>query len=333
MFSGWTDIAIPRVYWSHTTTRLITLQYMTGYKITDFPALERAEISQAAVAQILMRAYLFQILEDGFFHADPHPGNVLVRPGPVVVLLDFGMVGEITPPVRDNIRRVFLGVIRRDYDDILSALQAIGFFGPNADRRVLRRAIAWTIDTFYEMSLGELRSVDPRVVLGQVQDVLYLESFQIPANFAFLGRALGTLSGLATSLDPSFQFFTVAEPYARRLVGRDTGWKGMAEIALHEARTLARTAYDIPMLTREALHAVHRGEYDLRQQFEGVERAVIRLDVAMHRMLYALLVLTFVLAGVIVFPTHYSILAIFAFVVSLLFLGGVFFGGGRRRYR
>jgi predicted unusual protein kinase regulating ubiquinone biosynthesis (AarF/ABC1/UbiB family) len=251
----------------------------------------------------------------------------------VVVLLDFGMVGEMTPAVRDNIRRVFLGVIHRDYEDMLSALQAIGFFGPNADRRVLKRALAWCIDTFYEMSLGELRTIDPRAVLAQIQDVLYLESFQIPANFAFLGRALGTLSGLATALDPSFQFFTVAEPYARKLMGAESGWRGMVEVAVREMRTMAHTAYELPLLTREALHAVNRGEYDLRQQFEGVERAVIRLDVAMHRMLYALLVLTFVLAGVIIFPTHYSALAVLAFVVSLLFLGGVFFGGGRRRRR
>ena len=333
MFSNSKEIAVPRVYWSHTTTRVITLQFMTGYKITDFGALEQAQIDRAVVAQILMRAYLLQVLEDGFFHADPHPGNVLVRPGPVVVLLDFGMVGEMTPAVRDNIRRVFLGVIHRDYEDMLSALQAIGFFGPNADRRVLKRALAWCIDTFYEMSLGELRTIDPRAVLAQIQDVLYLESFQIPANFAFLGRALGTLSGLATALDPSFQFFTVAEPYARKLMGAESGWRGMVEVAVREMRTMAHTAYELPLLTREALHAVNRGEYDLRQQFEGVERAVIRLDVAMHRMLYALLVLTFVLAGVIIFPTHYSALAVLAFVVSLLFLGGVFFGGGRRRRR
>jgi predicted unusual protein kinase regulating ubiquinone biosynthesis (AarF/ABC1/UbiB family) len=333
LFAEWPEIAVPRVFWSHTTRRVITLQFMTGLKLTDYEGMEGEHISRPLVAQILMRAYFRQVLEEGFFHADPHPGNILIRPGPVVVLLDFGMVGEITPHTRDNIRRVFLGVIRRDYDDVLSALEAIGFFGPDADRRVLRRALVWTVETFYEMSLGELRSVNPGEVLSRVQDVLYLESFQIPANFAFLARALGTLSGLATALDPSFQFFVVAEPYARKLIGAEPGWRGVWQSASREVKEIARTAYGLPYLTRDALESINRGEYDLRQQFEGIEHAVRRLDTAMHRLLYALLVLTFVLAGVIVFPTHYSVFAIFAFVISLLFLGGVFFPARRNRRR
>jgi predicted unusual protein kinase regulating ubiquinone biosynthesis (AarF/ABC1/UbiB family) len=333
MFVDWPEISVPRVYWSHTTNRVITLQFMTGIKLTDVAGLEDEHISRPQVAQILMRAYFRQVLEVGFFHADPHPGNILIRPGPVVVLLDFGMVGEITPHTRDNIRRVFLGVIRQDYDDVLSALEAIGFFGPDADRRVLRRALIWTIETFYEMSLGELRSVDPGEVLARVQDVLYLESFQIPANFAFLARALGTLSGLATALDPSFQFFVVAEPYARRLIGADPGWRGLLQGVTREARAIAKTAYSLPYLTRDALEGINRGEYDVRQQFEAIEHAVSRLDIAMHRMLYAVLVLTFVLAGVIIFPTHYSVFAVAAFIISLLFLGGVFYPSRKRRRR
>jgi predicted unusual protein kinase regulating ubiquinone biosynthesis (AarF/ABC1/UbiB family) len=198
---------------------------------------------------------------------------------------------------------------------------------------VLRRALIWTIETFYEMSLGELRSVDPGEVLARVQDVLYLESFQIPANFAFLARALGTLSGLATALDPSFQFFVVAEPYARRLIGADPGWRGLLQGVTREARAIAKTAYSLPYLTRDALEGINRGEYDVRQQFEAIEHAVSRLDIAMHRMLYAVLVLTFVLAGVIIFPTHYSVFAVAAFIISLLFLGGVFYPSRKRRRR
>jgi predicted unusual protein kinase regulating ubiquinone biosynthesis (AarF/ABC1/UbiB family) len=331
LFAGWPEIAIPRVYWSHTTTRVITLQYMTGVKVTDVEGLDAGGISRSQVAQILTRAYFRQVLEIGFFHADPHPGNLLIRPGPVVVMLDFGMVGYITARTRDNIRRVFLGVVRRDYDDILSALESIGFFGPDADRRVLRRALAWTIETFYEMSFGELKTVNPGDVLAQVQDVLYLESFQIPANFAFLGRALGTLSGLATGLDPTFQFFAVAEPYARRLIGAERGWRGTLQAAGREVQAVVRTAYALPYLGREALESFNRGEYDVRHQLEGLEHTVVRLEVALRRMLYAILVLTFVIAGVIIFPTHYRVLAIVAFVASLFFLTGVFYPARKRK--
>jgi ubiquinone biosynthesis protein len=97
------------VYWSHSAGTVLTLQLITGVKITEFQELERQGISRSVVAEYLMRAYMKQILVDGFFHADPHPGNVFVGPGPVIILLDFGMVGEISPEMRENIRRVLSG--------------------------------------------------------------------------------------------------------------------------------------------------------------------------------------------------------------------------------
>ena len=329
-FADTSEIVIPRVVWSHSARRVLTMQYMRGSKVTDFAELDRRGISRSGVAQILMQAYLKQVLEDGFFHADPHPGNIFVRPGPVVVLLDFGMVGDISPAMRDNIRRVFLGIIHRDYDDVLLALEKLGFLTRDADLRVLKRALAWTVDTFYETSLGELRALDPRQVLDQLQDVFYTESVQIPANFAFLGRALGTLSGLCTALDPSFQFVTVAEPYARSLVRGRRGLLGTAEQVAGEAVALARAAYDLPYLSRGVLQRIQAGELDFRRELDELGRAVDQLERAMRRILYALLVTGFLVAGAFVFPTHYGFLALGAFFISLVLLV-VVLGPLRRR--
>lgn len=330
-FYGVSHITIPRVYWSHTSGRVLTLQRMWGIKVTDFAGLEAEGISRGAVAEILMRAYLKQVLEDGFFHADPHPGNIFVRPGPVVVLLDFGMVGEISPQMRDNIRRAFLGVIRRNYDEVLTALERLGFIPRDADRRILKRALVWTVDTFYDMSFGELRSVDPRRVLDQLQDVFYTESFRIPANFAFLGRALGTLSGLCTALDPSFQFVSVAEPYARNLIQGQRGLRGTIEQVATEARSLALAAYSIPYLSRDVLERVHSGEIGFRREFEDVVRAVDRLERAMRRIFYGLLLGSFLLAGAYVFPKQHALLSIAAFAISLVLLVLMVFSYRRRR--
>jgi predicted unusual protein kinase regulating ubiquinone biosynthesis (AarF/ABC1/UbiB family) len=330
-FHGVPEVAIPRIFWSHTTGRVVCMQFMPGTKVTDFLAVERQGIDRAEVAEILMRAYLKQVLEDGFFHADPHPGNIFVRPGPVVVLVDFGMVGEISPQMRENIRRAFLGVIRRDFDEVIVALERLGFIPRDADRHVLKRAIVWTVDTFYEMSFGELRSVDPRQVLDQLQDVFYTESFRIPANFAFLGRALGTLSGLCTALDPSFQFVSVAEPYARNLLQRRSGVFGTVEQIASEARSLATTAYSLPHLSRDMLTRVQAGEMGFRHELEEMARAMNFLEHAMRRIFYGMILSGILVAGAFIFPKHHEFLSLIAFGVTLFILLLLIFSVRRTR--
>jgi len=270
---------------------------MWGTKVTDFASLERQGISRALVAEILMQAYLKQVMEVGFFHADPHPGNIAVRPGPVVVLLDFGMVGEITPAMRENLRRIFLGVIRRDFEEVLVAAERLGFITAGGDRRSIKRALAWIVDTFYEMSLGDLQEVDPRYVLNELQDVLFSESLRVPANFAFLGRALGTLVGLATALDPSFQFVEVAEPYARNLVTARKGLVATLQSVGREARNLGTTAYSLPYLAQAALADVQGIEADFVQRVDTLARSMERLETSVRRILYGLLVLTLLFAA------------------------------------
>jgi predicted unusual protein kinase regulating ubiquinone biosynthesis (AarF/ABC1/UbiB family) len=325
------DIAIPRVYWSHTATRVLTLQYMTGTKVTDFSSLEARAISRAAVAEILMGAYLKQIMEDGFFHADPHPGNILVRPGPVVVLLDFGMVGEITPQMRENIRRLFLAVVRRDFDDVVDALGRLGFFKRNADVRALKRAVAWVVDSFYGLSLGEMQAVDPRDVLSEVQDVLLTESIQIPANFAFLGRAVGTLTGLCTALDPSFQFVTVAEPFARQMIRKRGRLLGTVQTVAEEGRSLATTTYRLPSLLAHVLEDVHQGELDFRREVDDIGRAVDRVERVMRRLLYAVVGMSFLVAGAFLVPTHHDQFVAVAITIAFVSLVLVLFPFRRRR--
>lgn len=331
MFANVSEVAIPRIYWSHSRGRVLTLQYMHGTKVTDFASLERQGISRSLTAEILMRAYLRQVLQDGFFHADPHPGNIFVRPGPVVVFLDFGMVGDISPQMRDNIRRVFLGIIRRDFDEVLIALSRLGFITADADVRVLRRALVWAVENFYEMSFGELRAVDPRDVLDQIQDVFYTESFHIPANFAFLGRALGTLSGLCTALDPSFQFVTVAEPFARDLLRPRRGVGGAIELIAGEARSLATTAYALPHLSRDVLERVQVVELDFRHQVDELVRGVNRLERAVRRILYGVLLTGFLVTGAFVLPGRQILLSLGAFVVALVLL--IFILASLRRKR
>jgi predicted unusual protein kinase regulating ubiquinone biosynthesis (AarF/ABC1/UbiB family) len=323
MLADHPEVRVPRVYWSHTSERVLTLQFMEGIKITDFNQVELAGISRPAVAETLLRIYLVQVVQDGFFHADPHPGNILVRPGPQVVLLDFGMVGEISPAARQQLRRVFIAVVRRDYDSIVDAADRLGFIRPGADLLVIRRAIAWTIETFSQMSFAELQAVDPRMVIDHLQDVLYSEAVRLPANYAFLGRALGTLSGLCTALDPSFQFMSVAEPFAEELIRPRRGAVGALQAVGSEVRSLASAVYSIPYLSRDALSRVQQGEFDFHHELGDVVRAVETVEHGIRRLIFALLLAAILVAGAFLFPTHYRLFSGAALVVVLLLVLGL----------
>ena len=283
------------------------MELMRGTKITDFSELEAKPISRPRVAQILTRAYFRQVLENGLLHADPHPGNILIRPGPVIVLLDFGMVGEIRPHTRDNIRRVFMGgVVSHDYDDVLAGLEAMGSFGPDADQqgappgsgmadRDLLRDVVW-------------RAADGRSARRPGTGsgcTLALESFRICGQLCISGAGTRDSHWPCDRARPEFQFFVVAEPYTRRLIHTEPGWRGVMNTAVREARSIHQTGLLYAISGPWAFEGFSRGEYDFRS-VEAIERSVTRPEAAMRRLLYALLVLTFVLAGVMVFHALFN---------------------------
>jgi predicted unusual protein kinase regulating ubiquinone biosynthesis (AarF/ABC1/UbiB family) len=311
-------VIIPRIYWSHVRRDVITLEYTPGIKITEYEKIEAAGISRSDMAEILLQTYLQQIMVEGFFHADPHPGNVFARPGPTLVLVDFGMVGRLTPRMRENVRDVFIGIVKRDFNSIVRALVRLRFVRPGADLTLIRRTVIWTIDTFHQMSFAQLRDVDPRDVLDQTYDVFRAEAFQIPTNFAFLGRALGTLSGLCTGLDPAFQFASVAEPYARELMagGRSAG--DTVRALRREGHEMLTTALALPRLGQEVLEGFSDAEW-LRRDLGNVSRGLVRVERMVRALMVSLIATAFLISASFL-SSRYSFLAIIALVLAAVLL-------------
>ncbi len=310
-------IRVPRIYWSHVRPSVVTLEYTPGIKITDYDRLDDAAISRAQLAELLLQTYLQMILTDGFFHADPHPGNVFAAPGPTLILVDFGMVGRITPRMRDAIRVLFVGIVRRDFDAIVRALVQLNFVRSSADMIVVRRTVAWTVNTFYSLSFGELRDMDPRDVLEQTQEVFRAEAFQVPTNFAFLGRALGTLIGLCTGLDPSFQFMTTAEPYARELIASEGRTAGLRRLTA-EMRNIALTTSTLPLLAQSTLQGVGDLQW-LQRDLTDITNLVVFLDKTLKALIYGLLSVGFLIAGAFLIQ-RYRLMSVIFLVIAAVFI-------------
>jgi predicted unusual protein kinase regulating ubiquinone biosynthesis (AarF/ABC1/UbiB family) len=232
MFKDDPIIYIPAVYEDYTTRRVLVLEWINGIKINDYAALEAAGIDRLEVANRTVQAYFHQFFDEGFFHADPHPGNIFVKrgppgSGPIIEFVDFGMVGSLSSSTKGLLKELFLSFLTRDTEAMVQGLSQLGFIGKGANTAALERGLALMLEQYYGMTLGEVRELDFPAVADEIGKLLYGQPFQIPAQFTFTGRAMSVLVGVSTGLAPDFNFIDVAAPYARRFMGLNTEDIGM----------------------------------------------------------------------------------------------------------
>src|SRR5437588_2007695 len=224
MFQHDPTIYIPAVYEAYSSRRLLVLEWIDGIKINDYARLQAQGIDRLEIANRTVQSYFHQFFEEGFFHADPHPGNIFVKPGtpgtgPIIEFVDFGMVGTITSSVKQAMKDLFLSFVTCDAETMVQALSQLGFIGKGANLAALESGLRALLEQFYGLTLGEVRELDYPEVAEEIGKLLYGQPFQIPAQYAFLGRAVSTLMGVSTGLAPDFNFIECATPYARKFLG------------------------------------------------------------------------------------------------------------------
>ena len=196
------------------------MQFIRGTKVTEIEALRARRISPVKVNRLLVRTYLKQLLEDGFFHADPHPGNLLVMNDGRLAFFDFGMTGRITPRLQSMMINAFFHVIGRDVHGLAQDLIDLNFLKPGVDPERVRPVVEGLFSHYLNLKLGE---VNFKELTYELADVMYEYPFRLPANFTYIIRALMTLEGIGIATDPEFSFFDTAKPYAKEFMLRREG--------------------------------------------------------------------------------------------------------------
>lgn len=219
-FREWRTIRVPRVYWSHTSEKVLTLEFIRGTKVVDLEALRARRISPVKVNRLLVRTYLKQLLEDGFFHADPHPGNLLVMDSGHLAFFDFGMVGRITPVLQSQMIDAFFHVVGRDVHGLGQDIINLNFLKPGVNPETIRPIVEGLFKHYLNLKLGE---VNFKELTYDLAEVMYEYPFRLPANFTYVMRALMTLEGIGIVTDPGFSFFETAKPYAKEFMLRREG--------------------------------------------------------------------------------------------------------------
>jgi predicted unusual protein kinase regulating ubiquinone biosynthesis (AarF/ABC1/UbiB family) len=221
-FRSWRAVRVPKIYWSHTRTKVLTLEFIRGMKVVDLEALRVRRISPVKVNRLLVRTYLKQLLEDGFFHADPHPGNLLVMDSGHLAFFDFGMVGRIDAKLQTQMIDAFFHVVERNVHGLGQDIIDLNFLKPGVDPETVRPVVERLFKVYLNLKLGE---VNFKELTYDLAEVVYEYPFRLPANFTYIMRALMTLEGIGIVTDPGFSFFDTARPYAKEFMLRREGRK------------------------------------------------------------------------------------------------------------
>ncbi len=324
-FAGDSRVTTPSVVWERSARRVLTLSDVTAIKISDVDALVAAGLDPNAVAAELARVTFEQFFITGFFHADPHPGNIFVTPSPAgsevdfaLTYIDFGMMGQISEELRANLQRFIFAVAARDARGWVAACERLGVLLPSADTVVLERAISELFDRFGGVGVSDLVQIDPsefRDFAIKFNEILRTLPFQLPNNFLFLLRAISLISGVTSSLNREFNMWDAVDPFARTLLngGGASTLKRFGKDALSTLSTLARLPQRLDSLATRA----ERGELVMRNP--ELEQRVRSLDSSVRRATSAVIFVGLLIAGVIVSDRNEG-LGTAMFIVSVLLL-------------
>jgi predicted unusual protein kinase regulating ubiquinone biosynthesis (AarF/ABC1/UbiB family) len=330
------DVHVPRVVSVLTTRRVLTLEDVYAIKITDYDAITAAGIDRKEVARRLLGTYLKQIFEDGFVHADPHPGNLFVTPvGPAgeapprwqLTFVDFGMTVRVNESVRAGLREMVIGVGTRDAARVVKSYQMLDMLLPGADLKAIEQMEAKIFNRFWGMSMSELRQLDTgelRKFAHQYRDMILQMPFQVPQDLLYLVRTVGILSGMCTGLDPDFNVWEQISPYARKLVAEEA--PGMLDALFIQLGDLLKGLLALPAQMSRTLARVERGEMVVDSP--QVLQALVSIDRSVDRLAFGLIFGALLIGGVLLYNAGNTLFGQGLLGISGLFLLWIVF---RRR--
>jgi predicted unusual protein kinase regulating ubiquinone biosynthesis (AarF/ABC1/UbiB family) len=324
-FVGDARVTVPDLVWERTTRRVLTLEDVTAIKINDVDALRAAGIDPQLVAGEFAAVMFDQLFDHGFFHADPHPGNIFVTPladddpsgrAWKFTFIDFGMMGEVPDTLRQGLRRLLISAASRDGKGMVSGIQDVGVLLPSADTAELERAMTKLFARFGGMGFAELQEVDPRefrAFATEFGDVVRTLPFQLPENFLLIIRAMSLTSGMCSSLDPAFNIWDAVEPYSAKLI-RTEGGNVVQDVAKQLVST-ARVIGRLPARLDDLATRIEEGRISV--QSPRLDRRLASLE-RIARQLVASVLFAALLLGGIVLRDHDAVFGTVLMVASAL---------------
>ncbi|WP_424098078.1 ABC1 kinase family protein [Moorena producens] len=308
-------VKVPRVYWRYTSSRVLTLEFLPGIKISSYEALEAAGLDRKLIARLGAEAYLQQLLNDGFFHADPHPGNIAVSHQGSLIFYDFGMMGQIKANVREQLMETLFGIAQKDGDRVVTSLIELGALSPVSDMGPVRRSVQYMLDNFMDKPFEDQSITN---ISDDLYEIAYGQPFRFPATFTFVMRAFSTLEGVGKGLDPEFNFMEVAKPFALEIMtnGNTPDNNSFINELGRQAAQMSSTALGLPQRIESTIDKLERGDLRIRVRSIESDRVLRRLSGIQLGTNYTLLISAFTLSATILFVNGNVLLALVVVLVA-----------------
>ncbi len=293
-FSGNPQVYIPWIYPDLTRRKVLVMEKIDGVKITNLTQLQKLGVNPNQIAEVLLNSYIKQIVDYGFFHADPHPGNLLVDKEKRLVYIDFGMMGRIKPEQKPIFLKGLSGLVRNDTKVIVTALIDLGFILPHADLAAIERGVALLMDHFSSTQIRGLSTQEALWLMEEMSTFIWEQPIQVPTNFTFLGRAIGIILGLLETLAPDLNILDLirAAAGADSAKNEEKNW----QFIISEATNWLKDAFFLPTSVKNMATAITAGkiqaQVDLTQintELTYISRQLARLT----RLLFLLIILMF----------------------------------------
>lgn len=290
-FASDPHIHIPRVFWEATTSRVLTLERIRGIKINDLKALDEQGIDRPWLADYATNVVLKMVCEDGFFHADPHPGNFFIEPDGTIGLIDFGMVGVIDEQTQELLTELLIAINHQDSDRLVDVFLDLGVTRKRIDRVSVRRDIDHLLSTYWGLPLGELKVA---ALLADVYTIMRRHHLHLPSNLALLLKTVIMIEGLGVALNPDFHFPKVLAPYTERLVLHRYSPSRWFRSFGRSSLELARFAVEMPQHLRRIATAAEKGNLQIGMRPEGFDPVLDRLERIANRIVLGVIAAAFI---------------------------------------
>ena len=293
-------VYIPKVYWEYTTRRVMVQERIYGIKINDYAALEAAGYDRDRIAMSAAKSIIKEVMDDGYFHADPHPGNLLILPGEVIGLIDFGIVGTLDRTDRAYLVRLWISIINLDAEGVADQLLRMGIVGPDVDQAGLTRALRRLLRKFYGLPLKEIVASE---LLADVQPLIYEYKLHVPTDYWQLIKTLVVMEGVGKALAPSFDVFAVSAPYVKRFAVQMALPNAWAPGILRQAGGWVTLMSLFPRQATRIMGQLERGDLELRAHVPEITQATREFSSATNRVVMAILVGAMVIALALLMPS------------------------------
>ncbi|MDB9419562.1 ABC1 kinase family protein [Microcystis aeruginosa] len=322
-FKNYPQVKVPLVYWQYTTRKVLTLEYVPGIKVDDRETLLANNINVDGIIQLGICSYLKQLLQDGFFQSDPHPGNMAVSQEGELIFYDFGTMFELKSVAKDQMIETFFAILRKDTETVLKTLIYMGLIEPVVDLQPVRNIVQFLLDEFRD------KPVDVRV-FEQISDQVYLmfkqQPFRLPPQMTFIIKSVTTLDGIARSLDPQYNLLAASQPFVKSLAVSGGTTNTMLTLA-NQARTFLKQQWQKgnknERMIRQLEEKIERGNLVFQVKSRETERLLKKIYLAIKILINVCLLGFSIISAIFLLDSNYSKVAIIPFSLAGLF--GLFF--------